>query len=42
MPKYGLFLRKMTSNVHFFEKIFGHVRKKQYLCGRFCEQVNFG
>ena len=25
----------MTPYLHFFSKIFGHVKKKQYLCTRF-------
>ncbi len=25
----------MTPKMHFFAKIFGHVKKKQYLCTRF-------
>ena len=26
---------KMTLHLHFFTKIFGHIKKKQYLCTRF-------
>ena len=27
--------KKKTGKYHFFAKIFGHVKKKQYLCTRF-------
>ena len=32
----------MTPKVHFFAKIFGHVKKKQYLCTRFPKEGIIG
>ena len=31
----------MTPYLHFFAKIFGHVKKKQYLCTRFSKIERF-
>ena len=31
----------MTPYLHFFAKIFGHVKKKQYLCTRFLVKRTF-
>ena len=28
-------MQKNTQKMHFFAKIFGHIKKKQYLCTRF-------
>ena len=28
----------MRGKLHFFSKIFGHIKKKQYLCTRFREK----
>jgi hypothetical protein len=33
------FLHKIPSKIHFFTKIFGQFKKKQYLCSRFREKV---
>ena len=30
-------IKKITLFLHFFAKIFGHIKKKQYLCTRFRE-----
>ena len=29
----------MTLQIHFFAKIFGHIKKKQYLCTRFSKKL---
>ena len=33
--KNELFVKKIIGNNTFFFKIFGHIKKKQYLCTRF-------
>ena len=36
----GPFGRNNAVEMHFFAKIFAYVKKKQYLCTRFCEKAS--
>ena len=39
MADFGVKTKKNAFFLHFFAKIFGHVKKKQYLCTRFRKKV---